>query len=140
MHGHLGAVAGRLIILRLERRLDKGALRRQNHSKPLQHPQRTDKNEPPESGSFFLFYSCRLPEAVGVAFARTLQLNPNLRGETPMKIVLALKKMRAQSGQTSGRALMGSVPRLPSRSFFLLNSASRNKEFDPHRGGIQFTG
>jgi len=42
MHGHLGAVAGRLIILRPERRLDKGALRRQNHSKRLQHPQQTD--------------------------------------------------------------------------------------------------
>jgi hypothetical protein len=90
MH-HPGAVAGRLII-RPERRLDKGALRRQNHNKPLQHPQRTDKKEPPESGSFLFVPS---PEAVGIAFARTLQLNPNLRGETPMKIVLALKTMRA---------------------------------------------
>jgi hypothetical protein len=68
--------------------LDKGALRRQNHSKRLQHPQQTDNKRAARKRLFFLFVP--RPEAVGIAFARTLNLD--LREKLPMKIHLTLKK------------------------------------------------
>jgi hypothetical protein len=136
MHGHLGAVAGRLIILRLERRLDKGALRRQNHSKPLQHPQRTDKKEPPESGSFLFVPP---PEAVGIAFARTLRLNPNLRGETPMKIVLTLKRMRSAIRPDIRESIDGFGTAFAITLFFPSQQAAIRSSTRT-AGGIQFTG
>jgi len=46
-------VIGQQTILRLEQRLAKSALRRRNHSKRLQHPQRTDNKRAPKAALLY---------------------------------------------------------------------------------------